>query len=141
MTTDLRSQNVKTDSDQDFSQYKENQDVTAPPDPVAEGTTSDVPIHGESTNILFHPTPTVHYRPMYDEMEKRATGLCIGIALAIVILGNVFGASMWGLVPLAICISCGVFLWMRDVVEKGRQMEWHSEKLRGQTVRLSLPLS
>jgi len=37
------------------NEYKHNQDVTAPPD-VMEGTTSDVPIHGEKTNILFHPT-------------------------------------------------------------------------------------
>lgn len=69
-------QEVKTDAGQNLSEYKENQDVTAPPDPIAEGTTSDVPIHGEKTNILFHPTPTISYKPMFDQLEKRATGVC-----------------------------------------------------------------
>jgi hypothetical protein len=40
---------IQTDSSQSNPEYKYNQDVTAPPDPVAEGTTSDVPIHGEKT--------------------------------------------------------------------------------------------
>ncbi|KAI5820434.1 hypothetical protein BZA77DRAFT_273967 [Pyronema omphalodes] len=44
---------------QSMDEYAEKQDITAPPAPVAPGTTVDVPIHGEKTNILFHPTPTL----------------------------------------------------------------------------------
>ncbi|KAK6429949.1 hypothetical protein LTR95_013898, partial [Oleoguttula sp. CCFEE 5521] len=62
---------VKTDSSMKNPEYKEKQDITAPPDPVAEGSTSDVPIHGEKTNILFHPTPSVSYEPMFNRMEER----------------------------------------------------------------------
>jgi hypothetical protein len=58
-------QPIKTDPSQSLADYKEAQDVTAPPDPVAEGTTSDVPIHGEKTNVLFHPTPSVSYERWY----------------------------------------------------------------------------
>lgn len=72
---------VKTDSSQANPEYGHNQDITAPPDPVAEGSTSDVPIHGEKTNILFHPTPSVSYEPMFAMLEKRAGGLCIGVCL------------------------------------------------------------
>jgi hypothetical protein len=39
---------VKTDEAQSGEEYRYNQDVTAPPDPVAVGSTSDVPIHVRS---------------------------------------------------------------------------------------------
>lgn len=74
---------------------------------------------------------------MFEELETRAGQLCIGTALAIIFLGKFFGGSLWGLVPLALCISCGVFLWAKDVVQKGLQMEWSSEQLRGETVSCS----
>jgi len=126
---------VKTDASQSNPEYKRNQDITAPPDPVADGSTSDVPIHGEKTNILFHPTPSVSYEPMFDSLEKKASGLCIGVFLAIVILGKMFGASLKGLIPTAICIVSGIYLWMKEVVRSGREVEWSSEQSRGETVR------
>ena len=125
---------VKTDPSQTNPEYKQNQDVTAPPDPVAEGSTSDVPIHGEKTNILFHPTPSVSYEPMFDALEKRAGGLCIGVFLAVVILGKLFGGSLIGLIPTAACAVSGVWLWMKEVVRSGRELEWSSEQERGKTV-------
>ena len=125
---------VKTSSDQSNPEYKHNQDITAPPDPVADGSTSDVPIHGEKTNILFHPTPSVSYEPMYAALETRASGLCIAVFLAIVILGKMFGASLTGLVPTAMCIVSGIWLWMKEVVRSGREVEWSSEQQRGETV-------
>ncbi|KAF7717984.1 Uncharacterized protein PECH_004687 [Penicillium ucsense] len=128
----------QTSADQDPDTYKEKQDITAPPDPIAEGTTSDVPIRGEKTNILFHPTPTVNYKPMFDELEKRGTALCVGIALAIIFLGRVFGGSLLGLVPLAFCVTSGVWLWVQEVIKSGRQMEWKSEELRGQMATANL---
>ncbi|KAL4808388.1 hypothetical protein BDV18DRAFT_134853 [Aspergillus unguis] len=129
---------VKTDANQPLNEYKENQDVTAPPDPIAEGTTSDVPIHGERTNVLFHPTPTISYRPMFEKLEKRANALCIGIAAGIIVLGRTFGASFWGLIPLAFCITSGVWLWAQEVIRSGREVEWSSEQMRGQVATANL---
>jgi hypothetical protein len=93
-----------------------------------------VPIHGEKTNILFHPTPSVSYQPMFKELEKRANGLALGIAFAVIVLGRAFGGSLWGLIPLSFCLASGVYLWMKEVVRSGREYEWHSERLRGETV-------
>ncbi|KAJ5304929.1 uncharacterized protein N7443_004589 [Penicillium atrosanguineum] len=129
---------VQTRHDQEFSEYKENQDITAPPDPIAEGTTSDVPIRGEKTNVLFHPTPTISYGPMYEKLEKTAMGLCIAISFGIIVLGRTFGGSLWGLIPLAGCITSGVWLWMHEVIRSGKEMEWSSEQLRGQTATANL---
>ncbi|KAF7618916.1 C2 domain protein [Aspergillus flavus] len=123
---------VRTSPSQSLKDYKENQDITAPPDPIAEGTTSDVPLHGEITNVLFHPTPSISYKPMYDQLEKRGTGLCIGIVFGILFVGRMFGGSLWALFPLAACIASGVWLWVQEVIRSGREMEWSSEKLRGQ---------
>lgn len=128
-------QPVKTDPYQSPSEYQHNQDITAPPDPVEAGTTSDVPIHGERTNILFHPTPSVSYEPYFASMEKKTGGLCIGILLSVVVLGKMFGGALTGLIPLGMCLSSGVWLWMKEVVRSGREVEWESEKSRGRTVR------
>lgn len=74
---------------------------------------------------------------MFEELEKRANGLAAGIAIAVIVLGRTFGGSLWGLIPLSFCIASGVCLWMKEVVRSGREYEWHSEKLRGETVCLS----
>lgn len=129
-----RDTTVKTDSSQSHADYSHNQDITSPPDPVAEGSTSDVPIHGEKTNILFHPTPSVSYEPMFASLEKRAGVLCIGVCFAIVILGKMFGGSLKGLIPTSMCITSGIWLWMKEVVRSGREVEWSSEQSRGETV-------
>ncbi|KAJ6161139.1 C2 membrane targeting protein [Penicillium chermesinum] len=129
---------VKTSPDQELDEYKEKQDITAPPDPVAEGTTSDVPIRGEKTNVLFHPTPTISYQPMFQQLESRARALCIAIPCAIVVLGKFFGGSLWGLIPLAACITSGVWMWMQQVISSGKNMEWSSEQLRGQMATANL---
>ena len=127
---------VKTEATQPNPEYKHKQDITAPPDPVEPGSTSDVPIHGEKTNILFHPTPSVSYEPMFAELEKRAGALCISILLAIIILGKMFGGTLKGLIPLGMCVASGIWLWMKEVVRSGREMEWSSEQCRGETVSL-----
>lgn len=115
-------------------EYKKAQDTTAPPDPVHPGSTSDVPIHGEKTNILFHPTPTISYEPMFERLEKRTSILCVCVLAAIIVIGKMFGGSLYGLVPLGMCISSGIFLWMKAVVTAGREQEWASEQSRGETV-------
>ncbi|TVY91336.1 Meiotically up-regulated protein [Lachnellula willkommii] len=127
---------VKTEATQSGEEYRNNQDITAPPDPVEPGSTSDVPIHGEKTNILFHPTPSVSYEPMYVALEKRTTILCAGILIAIVILGKMFGGALYGLIPLGMCVSSGVFLSMKELLRHGRETEWESEKDRGKMASL-----
>lgn len=133
-----KSTPIKTDPSQSLAEYKHNQDVTAPPDPVADGTTSDVPIHGEKTNILFHPTPSVSYEPTFAALEKRATMLCVGILAATIVVGKIFGGRLLGLVPLGMCLSSGVFLWVKEVIRSGREVEWDSEKTRGQMATANL---
>lgn len=71
---------------------------------------------------------------MFDPLQKRATALCIGIPIAIIIFGRMCGGSLWGLIPLAACITSGVWLWMQEVIRSGRAMEWSGEQLRGQMV-------
>jgi hypothetical protein len=71
---------------------------------------------------------------MFAGLEKQAGGLCIAIFTTVVILGKLFGGRLVGLIPLASCLTCGVWLWMKEVVRSGREVEWHSEKERGQTV-------
>ena len=131
---DRSQQPVKTDASQSNPEYKHNQDITAPPDPTAEGSTSDVPIHGEKTNILFHPTPSVSYEPMFASLEKQAGGLCIGVLVAVVLVGKMFGGSLKGLIPLAMCITSGIWLWVKELIRSGREVEWDAEKTRGLTV-------
>jgi hypothetical protein len=97
-----------------------------------------VPIHGEKTNVLFHPTPSVSYEPTFAALEKRASILCIGILAVTVVVGKLFGGALKGLIPLGMCLSSGVWLWMKEVVRSGREVEWESEKTRGQMVRASL---
>jgi hypothetical protein len=125
---------IKTDHSQSLEDYKYSQDVTAPPDPVAEGTTTDVPIHGEKTNVLFHPTPSVSYEPMFAALETRANYLCAGILIGTVVVGKMFGGALKGLIPLGMCLASGVYLWMKEVVRSGREVEWDSEQVRGQMV-------
>jgi Ca2+-dependent lipid-binding protein len=129
---------VKTDASQSGEEYRVAQDVTAPPDPVANGSTSDVPIHGEKTNVLFHPTPSITFEPMFEAIEARANVLCCAVLFAIVFIGKMFGGSLWGLIPLGVCVTCGVYLWMKDLIRQGRDMEWASEKKRGETAVVNL---
>lgn len=129
---------VKTEASQSGAEYKEKQDITAPPDPVAEGSTSDVPIHGEKTNILFHPTPSVSYEPMFARLEERGLWLIIGVFFGIVLLGRIFGGRYIGLIPLAACVSSGIWLWIKEIIRSGREVEWQSEKDRGQTATANL---
>lgn len=60
--------------------------------------------------------------------------LSAGVLIAIVVLGKFFGGALYGLIPLGMCVSSGIFLWMKDLLKKGREQEWQSEKDRGQHV-------
>ena len=131
---------MKTSADQSGKEYAHNQDITAPPDPVEPGSTSDVPIHGEKTYILFHPTPSISYEPMYASLEKSTLALAGGVMIAIIVLGKMFGGALYGLIPLGMCVGSGIFLWMKELVRKGREMEWSTEKERGQVVSSRQPV-
>ena len=60
--------------------------------------------------------------------------LCAAVFIAVVLLGKMFGASLKGLIPTAACVAAGIFLWMKEVVRSGRELEWESERKRGETV-------
>ena len=109
-----------------------------PANPERSINTSDVPIHGEKTNILFHPTPSVSYEPLFASLEKQAYALCIGVFLAIVVLGKMFGGSLLGLIPLGSCVVSGIWLWMKEIVRSGREVQWSSEQERGQVAVANL---
>ncbi|OHW92631.1 C2 domain containing protein [Colletotrichum incanum] len=129
---------ISTSSKQSGEEYRHAQDVTAPPDPVEPGSTSDVPIHSEKTNVTFFKTPSVSYEPMFEHLERRANILCAGIFFSIVIVGKFFGGALYGLVPLGFCVASGVFLWMKDLITQGRNTEWSSEQDRGETATVNL---
>ncbi|KZL66401.1 C2 domain-containing protein [Colletotrichum tofieldiae] len=129
---------ISTSSKQSGEEYRHAQDVTAPPDPVEPGSTSDVPIHSEKTNVTFFKTPSVSYEPMFEHLERRANILCAGIFFSIVIVGKFFGGALYGLVPLGFCVASGVFLWVKDLITQGRNTEWSSEQDRGETATVNL---
>ncbi|KAM4066884.1 C2 domain-containing protein [Hirsutella rhossiliensis] len=129
---------VEVSSKQSGEEYRYAQDITAPPDPVQEGSTSDVPIRSEKTSVLFYKTPSVSYEPMFASLERKANILCLGIFIAIVFVGKFFGGRLLGLIPLGFCVSSGVFLWVKDLVRQGRDVEWSSEQDRGETATVNL---
>jgi Ca2+-dependent lipid-binding protein len=114
---------IATSSKQSGEEYRYAQDVTAPPDPVQEGATSDVPIRSEKTSVVFYKTPSVSYEPMFAILEQRSNVLCAGIFCAI---------------PLGFCVASGVFLWTKDLIRQGRDLEWSSEQDRGETATANL---
>ncbi|KAL9468805.1 hypothetical protein ACSS6W_010499 [Trichoderma asperelloides] len=129
---------IATSSQQSGEEYRYAQDVTAPPDPIQEGSTSDVPIRSEKTSVLFYKTPSVSYEPMFTALELRSNLLCAGIFMGIVFFGRLFGGRLLGLIPLAICVTSGVHLWVQDLIRKGRDLEWSSEQERGETATINL---
>lgn len=129
---------VKVDSNMSGEEYRYAQDISAPPDPVQEGATSDVPIRSEKTSVLFYKTPSVSYEPMFATLEIKGNALCLGIFLAIVFVGKLFGGRLLGLLPLAFCVASGVFLWIKDLIRQGRDLEWSSEQGRGETATMNL---
>lgn len=71
---------------------------------------------------------------MFASLEKRASALGLAIFFSIVVVGKMFGGSLKGLIPLGACVASGVWLWMKEVVRSGREVEWSSEQSRGETV-------
>lgn len=129
---------VPMTSDMSGEEYRHAQDIMAPPDPVQPGSTSDVPIRSEKTSILFYKTPSVSYEPMFEMLEMRASFLALGLFLGISVFGSIFGARIWGIVPLAGIVSCAVFLWVKDLIRQGRDHEWESERERGEMATANL---
>jgi Ca2+-dependent lipid-binding protein len=132
------AQTLKADPSQSKDEYKRALDLTAPPDPVAEGSTSDVPIQGEKTNVLFYPTPSKSFAETGDRMEKQASTLCIAVFFAIVVLGKLFGGALKGLIPLGACVASAMFLWMKEAARSAKEVEWSAEQARGQVAVASL---
>jgi hypothetical protein len=84
--------------------------------------------------VLFHPTPSVSYEPTFAALEKKAGILCVGLLVATIVIGKMFGGALKGLIPLGMCLSSAVWLWTKEVVRSGREVEWSSEQTRGQMV-------
>jgi len=78
-----------------------------------------VPIHGEKTDILFYPTPSVSYEPMFASLEKKAGAMCLGIFLAVIILGKIVRRFAEGIDS----IGCMLGLWCL-VVDEGSRAQW-----------------
>ena len=64
--------------------------------------------------------------------------LCVGIFFSIVLFGHLFGANMWGLLPLGACVPSGIFIWAKDLIKHGRDFEWKSEQDQGETATANL---
>lgn len=75
---------------------------------------------------------------MFEILEQRSNVLCAGIFFAIVLMGKMFGGRLLGLIPLALCVASGVFLWVKDLIRQGRDLEWSSEQERGETATANL---
>ena len=71
---------------------------------------------------------------MFRELGKRAEALCVGIFATIIVLGRLVGRNFMGLILLAACVTSAVWLWMQDVIRRGRDLEWSSEQRRGEIV-------
>lgn len=130
---------MQTTASQSGEEYRAAQDETAPPDPVAAGATSDVPTHGEKTNVLFHPTPAVSFEPLFAAAEARGGALAAGVFVAVALLGRALaGGSLPGLAAIAACAASAVYVWARQLVRQGRAAEWSSERRRGETAVVNL---
>jgi Ca2+-dependent lipid-binding protein len=75
---------------------------------------------------------------MFAILEARSNVLCAGIFCAIVFMGKMFGGRLLGLIPLGFCVASGVFLWTKDLIRQGRDLEWSSEQDRGETATANL---
>ncbi|RKF82781.1 Meiotically up-regulated gene 190 protein [Golovinomyces cichoracearum] len=132
-----RVNTAKTDSSQSDEQYREGHEITSP-DPSGSNSTSDVPINCQKNTLLSHPTNSVSYEPLYESLEKSTNVLCVTIVMSILFFGKLVGGSLYGLIPLSLCITSGIFLWMKDLVQKGRSNQWQSECKRGQYINSNL---
>ena len=75
---------------------------------------------------------------MFEAIEARANVLCAGVFFAIIFVGKMFGGRLIGLIPLAATVASGVFLWAKDLIRQGRDVEWSSEQKRGETAVVNL---
>lgn len=75
---------------------------------------------------------------MFATLERKGNVLCAGIFVSVIVVGKLFGGRLLGLVPLGFCIASGVFLWIKDLIRQGRDLEWSSEQERGETATVNL---
>lgn len=125
---------------QSQEEYAHSQDVTAPPDPVAPNSTIDVPIHGEKTNILFHPTPALSLQnTVFHDLEDSATAICVVLFAFIVIFGRIIsGGSFIGLTLIGAGASSYIWYWTKSLVDESANVDWESERRRGEIATANL---
>lgn len=98
-----------------------------------------MPLKGEVTNVLFHPTPGVDFTKGFEALERHTTILCIAIIIVVVGLNKVVGkGSMLSSVITATLVSGGVWFWMKWIQEEAENIRWGTETARGQTAQLNL---
>jgi len=96
-------------------------------------------LKGEVTNVLFHPTPGVDLSMGFKALQRRTTMICLGITVAIIGLNKVVGnGGLFSSVITAILVSGGMWLWMKRIQEEAVNIQWETEKIRGETARLNL---
>lgn len=71
---------------------------------------------------------------MFRSIEKQGRVICACTFIGILIFGKMAGGSLKGLIGVAVVVASFEWLWMMDLVHKGRSGEWTNEKLRGETV-------
>jgi len=129
---------VASSTEQSLDEYRHTQDVTAPPD-AEPGTTEDVPLKGEATNVLFHPVPGVDFTDGFAALERNTGMLCISIIVGIIALTWLFSKRGFiGSILTAILVSGGVWFWMKRIKEEAENIRWATEKTRGETAQLNL---
>lgn len=74
---------------------------------------------------------------MFKTIEKQARVICACTFLGVLICGKMTGGSLKGLIAIATVVASVEWLWMMDLVQKGRNAEWTNEKLRGETVSIA----
>jgi Ca2+-dependent lipid-binding protein len=98
-----------------------------------------VPLKGEATNVLFHPTPGVDFTDAFVALKKHTTMLCLGIIVLIIGLNLVFRKiGILGSIITATLVSGGVWFWMMRIKEEAEKIRWGTEKARGETAQVNL---
>lgn len=134
------TQEIHSSPTQSREEYARTQDVTAPPDPVVPGSTTDVPIHGEKTNILFHPTPALSLRgTVFRSFERRAITPCVILFASIVFFGYaIAGGSFIGLALVGAGASSYLWYWAKGLADESTNVDWESERRRGEIATANL---
>ncbi|QUC15769.1 uncharacterized protein UV8b_00010 [Ustilaginoidea virens] len=124
---------------QDKHEYKQEENALAMDDTPKAGQTNDVPIGGEKSNVLFHPTPEPNFERVFDSNENPLMMVSYTVFGVIVFLDWLFiGGGLKGFVKSlfpAGGVAAAVYFILQTVGEnvashKIDEAEQKTEKLR-----------